>query len=372
MKIDLSQIDETMFTVNPHLIAGETCYLVGPQNMGCSWTQENKIFRSSVWNADGELISAGFPKFVNWGEKPEVFPLPQSLKNAVVVEKLDGSLLIVSRYKGEYIIRTRGTVDASKMEQNGHEIELFRNTILPKIELPMSPTWDFSILFEWTSPLNRIVIDYGEVPQFKVVGRITHAGYSLWTQSALDNWCEAVGLERPETVTFTSIEDLLASVDAWKGREGVCVYSKDGQVIHKVKSCSYLLLHRFKSQATYENTVDLFFEFGMPSYVEFQEKLISHFDYECFTMVQGFASTICEAYKEVLKIVESMTEFKNMVSQPSSNGGVPFTPGRKVQAQQILEAYGNTNRAAFVFTLLDGKSLSKDQLKKLLYQVTKK
>jgi len=67
-----------------------------------------------------------------------------------------------------------------------------------------------------------------------------------------------------------------------------------------------------------------------------------------------------------------MTEFKNMVSQPSSNGGVPFTPGRKVQAQQILAAYGNTNRAAFVFTLLDGKSLSKDQLKKLLYQVTKR
>jgi hypothetical protein len=45
------------------------------------------------------------------------------------VEKLDGSTLIVSKYNGQYILRTRGTVDASKLA-NGFELELFKSTIL--------------------------------------------------------------------------------------------------------------------------------------------------------------------------------------------------------------------------------------------------
>ena len=100
MKIDLNTIDRESFYVNEHVWNGERVYLVVPKEMGCVWTQENKIFRSSVWNYDGELISASFPKFVNWGEKPETFPTPSSLDNTTIVDKLDGSTLIVSKYKG--------------------------------------------------------------------------------------------------------------------------------------------------------------------------------------------------------------------------------------------------------------------------------
>jgi hypothetical protein len=40
---------------------------------------------------------------------------------------------------------------------------------------------------------------------------------------------------------------------------------------------------------------------------------------------------------------------------------------RREWAQEILRVYGN--RSGFVFTLLDGKEISKDGYKKLLYQV---
>ena len=100
MKINLSEIDKESFMVHESTIYGEPLYLVQPQHIGCKWSQENKRFRSSIWNAEGELVSAGFPKFTNWGEAPEVFPLPKSLKGAYVNEKLDGSLLVVSKYRG--------------------------------------------------------------------------------------------------------------------------------------------------------------------------------------------------------------------------------------------------------------------------------
>jgi len=76
--------------VHDHILNGEVIHLVQPQHIGCSWTQENKHLRSSVWDSQGNLVSAGFPKFVNWGEKPDQFPVPSSLNGCVVMEKLDG------------------------------------------------------------------------------------------------------------------------------------------------------------------------------------------------------------------------------------------------------------------------------------------
>ena len=108
--------------VHEHILNGETVSLVQPIHIGGKWTLTNKIFRSSVWDSNGELISAGFPKFTNWGEAPDIFPLPDSLRNATIVEKIDGSLLVVSKWKGHYILRTRGTVDATQLE-NGMNLK---------------------------------------------------------------------------------------------------------------------------------------------------------------------------------------------------------------------------------------------------------
>jgi len=370
MKIDLSSIDLSQFYVNEHIINGEVCYLVNPQHIGCTWTKENKIFRSSLWNSQGELISASFPKFVNWGEKPDVFPVPTSLRGCTVVEKLDGSTLIVSKYNGQYIIRTRGTVDAANMEKNGQEIEIFKNEVLPKLfggnnMNDTEDTWPSSFIFEWTSPLNQIVINYGDKPRFVLIGAIDHADYRLFSQSTLDDIARTFGLERPAIYTFKDVADLIGSVEQWQDAEGVCVYSNDDQEIHKCKSFNYLKLHRFKSNATFENTVDLFFQFDMPEYKEFEAKLIQTFDYECFLMVQGFISKICDGYKEVIKIIQGMNHF---VETKLKN-----LPNRREQAAKVFESYGReTNRSSYVFKILDGKQLiEKDDLKKLLYQVTK-
>lgn len=333
------------------------------------WSQQNKFFRSSVWSSDGELISASFPKFVNWGEKPDVFPIPHTLRNTTVVEKLDGSLLCISKFKDEFIIRTRGTVDARKLD-NGYELDAFEPVLKQLKAYFMQETWDFSLLFEWLSPVNVIVLRYGDQPEFRLIGRVNHADYSLDPQSRLDVFADTLGVDRPATYTFGSTEDLLAQVDNWKGKEGVCVYSKGGQEIHKVKSHEYLKLHYFKSSATFENTVDLFFEFDMPTYQEFQSKLVEHFkkkgeipsDWECANMVLDFTSTICDGFKEVNKIVSSMKEFVEPLKSVS----------RKEAAQKILGSFANTNRGSYCFQILDGKTLDKDCLKKLLYQVTKK
>lgn len=363
MKIEIDKIDRGSFMVHEHVVNGEVVYLVQPCHFGCKWTQNNKYFRSSVWNHDGELISASFPKFVNWEENPDNFPVPKSLKNATVVEKIDGSTLIVSKYKGNYILRTRGTVDATSIN-NGYELNQFKQTILPKlsdVHLVSGDTWNYSFLFEWVSSANKIVLNYGDEPDWFLIGIVCHADYRLIDQFTLDRLALQHGLKRPTIYNFTAIDDLLKDVDAWKDKEGVVVYSNYDQMLHKVKAMHYLICHRFKSEATLEKTLELYFYCDQPQYQEFSAKLIQTFDYECFQMVRGYALQICDARKKVDEIVD---EFRAFIETHLKS-----LPSRKDQAQKVLADFGQNNRASFVFTLLDGRSLSDEQLKKLFWQV---
>ena len=362
MKIDISSIDRTQFMVHEHSLNGEIVHLIQPQHIGTKWTQDNKHMRSVVVNYAGEVISASFPKFTNYGENPEHFPVPTSLKNTTVVEKLDGSTLIVSKYNGQYILRTRGTVDASKLA-NGFELELFKSTILNKLQ-DNNDTWNYSIIWEWLSPINKIVLSYGDEPMWKLIGFINHINYSLAQQDMLDAMAKKYDLLRPEIYTFTDISDMLQIVDKWQDKEGVCLYSKNGQTIHKIKAAKYLLLHHLKSElSSLEKIMDVWLEQGMPDYQTFYNYIFTTFDFELAEQIKGMISRIVDGKKEVNKIVDGMNNFVN--------NRLRSLPSRKEQAQLVISSYGETNRAAFVFKLLDGKSFGKDEYKKLLFQVLK-
>jgi len=199
---------------------------------------------------------------------------------------------------------------------------------------------------------------------WKLIGFINHINYSLAQQDMLDAMAKKYDLLRPATYTFTDVNDLLQNVDQWKGKEGVCVYSKNDQSIHKIKSAIYLIKHRFKSEATLENTLDLYFSYDKPLYQEFESKLTETFDYECFEMVRGYASQICDASKEVNKIVDG---FKSFIDNQ-----LKVLSTRKEQAQKVISSYSESNRSSMIFSLLDGKTLTADQHKKLFWQVLKK
>ena len=363
MKIDLDKVDRTQFMVHDHSLNGEIVHLIQPQHIGTQWRQDNKHMRSVVVNYEGEVISASFPKFTNWGENPDNFPVPNSLKNATVVEKLDGSTLIVSKYNGQYILRTRGTVDASTLA-NGHELELFKEKFLKSLTHDTPDTWNVSILFEWVSPINKIVLNYGDEPDWYVVGIVHHSDYSLYSQEDLDMWAKNKGFKRPATYTFSDVNDLLQNVDQWKGKEGVCVYSKNDQSIHKVKGAWYLALHHMKSElSNIEKVMDVWLEQGMPDYNTFYNYIFTTFDFELAEQIKGTISRIADGKKEVNKIVDGMNSFVN--------NRLRSLPSRKEQAQLVISSYGETNRASFLFKLLDGKSLGKEEYKKLMFQVLK-
>lgn len=364
MNINLSTIDQLQFKVALHVLNDESVYLIQPNDMNCKWTQQNKIFRSSVWNKDGELISAGFPKFTNFGENPDNFPVPTDLNKSFIASKLDGSLLIVSKYKGQYILRTRGTLDASKLE-TGAELEIFKEKYLPILNESCNnvETWEISFLFEWltASDDHTIVLKYTNVPDWILVGAINHGDYSLYPQDVLNSFAMLSGFKRPESFKFNAINELIDSVTSWKDKEGIVLYTNNGQTLHKIKSDFYKKLHAFKSNATLNHMVDLFFQFDMPSYQDFEKKLVETFDYECLTMVKNFIPTIYDAFAKVIEIENGIKEFVNPLR---------ILP-RKEAAHKIL-LYSAANQTGFCFQLLDNKPLTKEMYKKLIWRILEK
>lgn len=384
MQITLSDINTKEFFTRPCVIAGVPCVLVEPLAVGIvKWTRDNLHLRSSIWTMGGELVSAGFPKFFNFDEDIDKdgnyipdkipYPKPKDLRGAEIFDKLDGSLLIISFFKGEMIVRTRGTISAEDTLGNGDEIPTLKEKYKTAFSLfeemrktSLKEEVGASYLFEWYSPRNKIVLDYGDEPQLWLVGAVNHDEYSLGTQEELDLIAEKLQMPRPERYSFKDMTELRAVVETLEGKEGVCVYYNGGQNILKLKSAKYLYLHYYKADvSTPEKVIDLWLEFGQPSYADFYEAISTKYDYEIAVYAKGFMSKICDASKELARLVEGFHNFieKNQLA----------TMPRKQAAEIVFASYGKeSNRAAMIFKLLDGKELDKNAIKKLIWQILKK
>lgn len=348
MRIDLDKIDREQFMVHPHTVAGEVCHLVQPQHVGAKWTPDNLICRSSLWDSQGNPVSLSWRKHFNWEEQPDIEPAPASLDGVELMEKVDGSTLLVSRFRDTVIVRTRGTVDATKLD-NGDEIAGFR----AKYPIVFAPAPGYTYVYEWVSPRNQIVITYPE-PDLYMTGIIVNDDYRYLYQSTVDDFAYQIGVKRPRRYQFNTLPEMLDAVKAFEGVEGICAYYGKGNQWRKCKAASYLARHRFKERATLPNTLDLFFTQGRPDAATFKATLARDFDAECMAMVETYVDQITTVYAatqvEVADIYARVQPLKVL--------------SRRDAALKIQGHFGP--RAGIAFKALDGRELGDREWRKLL------
>lgn len=354
--------DPKFFNFKDCLIAGDECVLVTPKDMGVEWNEENKYFRSSIWRkSDMYPVSLGFRKFMNYGEKPTFEPLP--VRGALyAVTKVDGSCLIVSMYKGELIVRTRGTVDATKLE-NGHEIELLKNKYPLVFDNPLLRGENFTFLFEWTTPSNRIVLKESEEPTLWLIGMVHHRLYTYVHQANLDHYAKYLGVERPKAFEVNidgDIENLKKKIEPLRDIEGVVIYNDEpnsvlfrGQILKKIKTLRYLELHKvFTGVKTVDHLFDLFVEYGEPNRDQFEKQLTDNFDWELVTTLKPLMD---ELYQKLRHITDKIFWIVMYLQNPEF-----IELDRKGKAQKILEHFPDCSGIAF--SMLDGKELDPHKL----------
>jgi hypothetical protein len=345
------------FTYKDCVIAGDDCWLITPNHVGCKWTDENARFRSCiVRKSDNFVVSQGFGKFTNFSEQPDFQPWDKSWKIDARM-KLDGSLLIVSRYKGSWICRTRGTTDARQMA-NGHEID----TLLSKYIYFFNEQKDFSEavgvtwLFEWVTPNNIIVLRESNEPDLILVGAVSNADCSYYPQNYLDVIGRQYGFKRPQKYEYDSIEECLNDVAAWRGKEGVVLYSPDGQTLKKIKASEYCELHKICTGIKNINqVVDLFMTTERSTkYEDFYKYIEVAIDFEVAERLKDDMLKIVNAYNKTLEQLDNVRLVVHNVR------GDSFT--RRDQAIEIVQHFPDWRKGA-AFTILDNKVLEDKVIK---------
>lgn len=334
-------------------VAGDKCWLITPKEIGCKWTDDIHRFRSViVRQEDNYVVSQGFGKFTNFGEKPDFQTWNEDWKFEAR-HKLDGSLLIVSRYKGQWILRTRGTVDARQLA-NGHEIDDLMKKYSIYFDDEYEDTLPTSLLFEWTTPNNIIVLREHNEPTLTLLGVVSHETCEYWPQAFVDNFnfCYNNVFERPTKYVYNSVAECLEDVKAWEGKEGVVIYSPDYQTMKKIKSDVYCELHKISTGlVTLNHIIDLFMVSPrFAKYSEFYHYVETTKDYEVAEKIKDHMLTICVGWSKVLEKLDKIKKFVDTVRENYT---------RREQALEFQRVYNITNdwRLPIAFKLLDNKEV---------------
>lgn len=259
MRVNLSSLEVSLgafFDFKKHYIAGEECTLICPNRniFDIKWNDDNSIFRSSMWNSEGELISASYKKFFNFGEDLEYQRDLTCYNEFIATEKIDGSTLIVSKYKDEYIIRTRGNPDyfnqPSAMEYKKWLLELLEDNAYPLFETEYCK--NCSLVFEIYTPNNQIVLNMGAQPRLFLTNIVRHDEYKYFDIEKVKEIAFLRCLDFPEMYfvgrycEYKTVAELCSFVKHRKNAEGVCLYFSDNQKILKIKSDDYLIRHKLR------------------------------------------------------------------------------------------------------------------------------
>ena len=118
----------------------------------------------------GEIVARPFKKFFNIEEQKH-----KATKDFTVYEKLDGSLIIMFFYEGQWRVASRGSFISDQAEK---AIEILYESINEVLANPLDE--DYTFMFEVIYPENRIVVDYGNSERLVMLGAIrTSDGYEM-------------------------------------------------------------------------------------------------------------------------------------------------------------------------------------------------
>ena len=282
-----------------------------------------------------------FFKFANYGES---YADIIDWNTAKVQEKIDGSLIKVWNYDGEWHISTNGMIDAYKTFPSDFDDSfgsLFEKA-LKKYPNHIPLNKEYTYMFELTSPYNRVVVPFDEVD-------IHHIGTR--DNETLKEIDMNIGIPKPKTFALKSFESCLEATSKMSFKEeGFVVVDKDWRRV-KIKSAEYL-------KASYLACNNNFSKKRFIEIIKAGEQ-------------SEFLSYFADAKKEVDKIIFSIDEFCISVKSIWHLIEKKNFSTRKELALFLNETFPNQKELQNIFfSIYNGKIDGNDVKKWLMAQQT--
>jgi len=317
------------------------------------------------------IISVGWPKFMNLGEGPHVGHFNVSMddilkragKDLIATLKVDGSLLIRFVHNGKVRWRTRGSLGVYL--DNAYEIDEFCEKYPALSDPDVYP--DDSILFEWVSPENVVVLHYPE-PELILIGGICYHKDCHWDEAApllmpiseLTSVAKRLGTPFTENFTLSSVAEITKLAERLLSDtkiEGYVLRFDHCQQMVKIKADHYLTKHALRSNCTTGGLVEMWLQWDKPDWSEYAWRFIAAYDYECYQWAMPAISSMFDGARKATKIIEFSRKW---VDDRRSKDRKDFA----IEAQQAFLGL----RLTLMFTLLDNREAKDEFWKKLILQ----
>jgi len=185
------------------------------------------------------VVARAFDKFFNHGEGHAA---PIDWGTARVQDKVDGSLCMLYHYAGEWHVATTGTPDASgPVNLSGMTFAgLFWQTFRA-MGLPL-PDTDMALVFELTSPYNRVVVRHAEPRLTLLAARSKTMG---WQELPVQNFADVYPVVREHPLnTLADVLGTFQTLDPLQSEGYVIVDGAFRRI--KAKHPGYVALHHMK------------------------------------------------------------------------------------------------------------------------------
>jgi len=193
------------------------------------WDEVTLMCRGLVTDHTGDIVAKPFDKFFNIEEGKF-----EPTEKFEVYEKMDGSLLIVFWYEGQWVVATRGSFGSDQAIKGGELLKKYNTDIMFR-----HLTFCFEVLYK----NNRIVCDYGDYEGLVLLGTFDMFGkeydVEMWREHGFDVVKKYDGIK-----DFKELKSMVKD-----NQEGFVVKFSNGDRI-KVKGVEYLRLHKIMTNVT--------------------------------------------------------------------------------------------------------------------------
>ena len=251
------------------------------------WDEVTMQCRGLVTDEDGKVVARPFKKFFNIEEGQHT-----PAKDFSVYEKMDGSLIIMFYYNGEWVVASRGSFTS---EQALAADKLMR-TKYNLVEF--GSLEDFTFLFEFTAPWNRVVVDYGNEENLTLLGMIeTFSGAEVDFRFVK---AFMYGTKIEVVKQYDNIEDYTTLKQMVKdNQEGFVIHFSNGDRC-KIKGEEYIRLHGIMTNASTTSVWEVL------KNQDSMEQYLQEVPDEFYQKIKEYKEFLEESYWEVANKAESI------------------------------------------------------------------
>lgn len=292
--------------------------------------------RGLILDTEFNVVSRAFDRFFNYGEQPDT-QAPINWSKATCFEKVDGSLIKIYKWKGDWHVSTRGTAFAESTV-NGFPLT-FKDLVLKALGVQehgfqmLCDSWldaAYTYIFEITAMENRVVKVYD--------------GYTLHYLGARNNktfehahvLCEEhafmLGARIINEYSFNSVEECIETAKHLKDLDEGYVMWQDGKPVCKIKSPAYVAVHHIRGEGLNPKRISQIVLTGeTDEYLKYFPEDAEHF--EPYTKAyEDMMQALAAAYESSKHITDQKTfalqvkdsPYSAILFQCKKNGALPW------------------------------------------------